>query len=174
LGPDVLGAMWVPERRVRVDSSLDPTRFSEKEGRYRFTVGHEIGHWQLHRHLFLADVNQPMLFGASPEPSVICRSGPRKEPIEWQADAFAARLLMPKGMMARTWEEMRGHTSPHFADDRDEPVSVVNRRHLRADPTEAIACEMARTFCVSPRAMGIRLREVGLIRVHGKWSSLFG
>ena len=30
LGEDALGAMWAPERRVRVDSSLDPDEFPAK------------------------------------------------------------------------------------------------------------------------------------------------
>ena len=74
LGEDALGAIWAAERRVRVDSSLDPTEFPAKESRYRFTVGHEVGHWQLHRHLFLANVGQDSLFGATSEPSVVCRA----------------------------------------------------------------------------------------------------
>jgi hypothetical protein len=66
--------MWAAERRVRVDSSLDPAEFPAKEGRYRFTVGHEVGHWQLHRHLFLANACQDSLFEAPSEPSVVCRA----------------------------------------------------------------------------------------------------
>ena len=39
-----LGALWISERRIRIDESLDPTVHSAKEGRYRFTVSHEAGH----------------------------------------------------------------------------------------------------------------------------------
>ena len=61
--PDVLGALWVNERRVLIDRSLDPTDFPAKEVRYHFTVAHECGHWILHRHYFLDDAAQPSLFG---------------------------------------------------------------------------------------------------------------
>ena len=41
---DVLGASWLDDKRVMIDESLDPDAHPEKEGRYRFTVAHEIGH----------------------------------------------------------------------------------------------------------------------------------
>lgn len=173
-GEDVLGAMWAAERRVRIDSSLDPTVYPDKEGRYRFTVGHEIGHWQLHRHLFLSHLNQDSLFGARPEPSVICRTGSRKAPIEWQADAFAARLLMPKDLVARAWEERRGTADPHFADEKSTPVPSWSRRHFKTNPTDEITSIMASMFEVSLQAMGIRLKTLGLIRDHRKEHSMFG
>lgn len=155
-GDDALGALWAGERRVRVDASLDPTLFPEKEGRYRFTVGHEIGHWQLHRHLFVADANQGSLFDEPSEPSVVCRTGSRKPPIEWQADAFSARLLMPAGMVTRAWSEAKGGRAAS---------SRPARRH---GPTSLAAVgRMARAFEVSAQAMRIRLVALGLIPNHG-------
>lgn len=153
-GDDALGALWAGDRRVRVDTSLDPTLFPEKEGRYRFTVGHEIGHWQLHRHLFLAEVDQGSLFDASSEPSVVCRIGFGKPPIEWQADAFSARLLMPAKMLTRVWAEAKGGLGP---------ASRTARRH---DPSRTRIESMARVFKVSAQAMRIRLIELGLIVDH--------
>ena len=174
LGEDVLGAMWAGERRVRVDSSLDPDEFPRKEGRYRFTVAHEIGHWQLHRYLFLANVGQDPLFGGSSEPSVICRAEyARKPPVEWQADAFAARLLMPARMVARAWEESRGTPEPLFLGDRGQAASADLGR-LRWSPAQAMAWEMSSTFGVSPQAMTIRLGSLGLLRPHGRRDSMFG
>ena len=43
--PDVLGATWVEEKRMVINSSL----LDGVEGRITFTCGHEIGHWILHR-----------------------------------------------------------------------------------------------------------------------------
>ncbi len=153
-GPDALGALWAGERRVRVDASLDPILFPEKEGRYRFTVGHEIGHWQLHRHLFIADADQGSLFDEPSEPSVVCRSGSGKPPIEWQADAFSARLLMPKEMLTRAWAEAKGGRVPAL------------RRERRHNPTGAAVERTARVFGVSTQAMRIRLIDLGLIAGH--------
>lgn len=173
LGEDVLGAMWAAEQRVRIDSSLDPTEFPEKEGRYRFTVAHEVGHWQLHRDLFLARIAQDSLFGAS-EPSVICRAGlPNKPPIEWQADAFAAHILMPRHMVVRAWEKLRGTSNPIFIEENVSLASTGQQR-FRLGPAEAIACELSSTFEVSPQAMKIRLRNIGLLRDHARANSMFG
>ena len=46
------------ERRIVIDESLDPEENPSMEGRYRFTLAHEVGHWRLHRHLFAKDPAQ--------------------------------------------------------------------------------------------------------------------
>lgn len=174
--PDVLGAVWMHERKVRIDESLDPTMFAAKEGRYRFTVGHEVGHWQLHRHLFLANANQVSLLGVSPEPSIVCRAGSRKPPIEWQADAFASYLLMPRAMVVRVWEEVFGSPSPYFAA---REIARLTARSCSSDTdvyrrATRVAREIAKVFKVSAQAMQIRLVELGLVRNEDRMSSLLG
>lgn len=69
------------------------------EGRYRFTLGHEAGHWQLHRQLLRAARDQGVLFGDAPQPTVICRTSQAKRPIELQADRFSAAVLMPRALV---------------------------------------------------------------------------
>lgn len=90
---DVLGATWFKDKRICIDASL-----VGREGRFTFTVGHEIGHWQLHRpHFDLGDLIAPLFPGGSGSlPTMVCRSKDGKAPAEWQADQFAARLLMPE------------------------------------------------------------------------------
>lgn len=91
---DVLGATWLEAGRVCIDESLEG-----KEGRFAFTVAHEVGHWQLHRPIIEMDKVTLPLFaakpGEKPAPAIVCRAQSRKQPAEWQADQFAARLLMP-------------------------------------------------------------------------------
>jgi hypothetical protein len=43
-GPDIIGAIFLSQRRIVVDEFLDPDADPSKEGRYRFTVAHEVGH----------------------------------------------------------------------------------------------------------------------------------
>jgi hypothetical protein len=92
--PDVLGAAWFDEGRIAVDQSLEG-----QEGRFAFTLAHELGHWTLHRPLYEADkVTRPLFAGGPPrvtEPPIVCRSSQRQAAAEWQANQFAARLLMP-------------------------------------------------------------------------------
>jgi len=162
--PDVLGATWIEARKVLIDQSLDPTVNPAKEGRFRFTVAHELGHWELHRNLFKASRGQGTLFEEPGEkPSIVCRSR-SKEPIEWPADMFAGYLLMPTGMVIDAWKERCGSTAPYVAIDEIADLSA--RWSLGPDetPTVAIARSLARDFHVSGQAMQIRLVDLGLIQ----------
>lgn len=69
-------------------------------GRRRFTIGHELGHWCLHR----AD-GEPLFCRAAvvdpQEPAVDER--PPRPVFEEEADVFAAALLMPAELMRREY-----------------------------------------------------------------------
>ena len=171
--PDVLGATWVTQRRVLIDQSLDPTVSPAKEGRYRFTVAHELGHWELHRHLFLENSGQRSLFAARNQPTIVCRTSSRKERVELQADDFAGFLLMPKDMVLHAWEARNGSLEPYFA--AAEIADKLARWGLAEDkrPTVDIAREMANTFRVSGQAMQIRLVGLGLIKTEKPAPDLF-
>lgn len=162
---DVLGATWVKDRRVVIDQSLDPTVDSRKEGRYRFTIAHELGHWELHRHVFEDAPGQGSLFEQEAPPSIVCRTGSRKDPMEWQADAFASYLLMPGKMVTEVWESIYGTQEPYGAADElaDLARKVVGDV---GQPVVGVAREVAREFRVSGTAMQIRLTELGLIRTE--------
>lgn len=70
-------------------------------GRRRFTIGHEVGHYLLHQ---------------DDSPRIFCRSGDivdaeeentaptPKSPVESEADAFAAALLMPEHLILPCYE----------------------------------------------------------------------
>jgi len=171
--PDVLGATWVGEKRVLIDESLDPTLPTVVEGRYRFTVAHEIGHWQLHRRYFQNDPAQASLFTTSAEPSIVCRTGSRKDPMEWQADYFAGQLLMPKEMVFGAWEARYGSLEPYVAVDEIDDLSA--RWSLAEDrtPTVSAARELAEEFGVSGQAMQIRLLGLRLIKTEQPAPDLF-
>ena len=74
LNPDILGAIYFGERRIVIDESLDPDADPSKEGRYRYTAAHEVGHWRLHRGLFDKNPAQISLLDIAAPPSVIRRS----------------------------------------------------------------------------------------------------
>jgi len=90
---DVLGATWLNDALVVIDQSLEGN-----EGRFSFTLGHEVGHWQLHRPLIEMDkVTIPLYSredGAAKTPAIVCRDSQR-DAAEIQADKFASCLLMP-------------------------------------------------------------------------------
>ena len=169
--PDVLGGTWFQSREVKIDQSLDPTVFPSQLGRYRFTVAHEVGHWELHRDRFLSAEGQAAMFAGEDRP-VICRSNDRSS-LEWQADSFAGYLLMPKDMVFAQWEAMHGNREPYIAIDEIEDLKA--RWGLADDdrPTVDVARQMAPVFEVSAQAMQIRLIELGLIRTKAPVPGLF-
>jgi Zn-dependent peptidase ImmA (M78 family) len=156
--PDVLGATWFETRKVCVDQSLEG-----KEGRFAFTVAHEIGHWQLHRPLLEMERVTLSLFPAAADaaPTVVCRARESKAPAEWQADQFAARLLMPATAVQRTALAV-GNGKPIMLDQLDagRKAGVLDSR-LKLLAEEVIAT--GNFINVSKEAMCYRLLDLKLV-----------
>ncbi|MCZ7583357.1 MAG: ImmA/IrrE family metallo-endopeptidase [Deltaproteobacteria bacterium] len=169
----VLGELDVVKKELRVDESLDPDEHPEKEGRCRFTLAHEAGHWRMHRPLMIVEREQPSLFGQSTVEPIVCRTISRKDPIEWQADTFAGYLLMPKDMVLATWMNICGSLKPYVA--AGEIADLSSRWGLAEDktPTVSIARDMAKVFKVSGQSMQIRLAELGLVQMKEGEPELF-
>ncbi|NUN15573.1 MAG: ImmA/IrrE family metallo-endopeptidase [Myxococcales bacterium] len=173
---DVIGAINVNTKEVFVDEHLDPTTHGDLEGRYHFTLAHEIGHWQLHRR-YVGHLADAAARGKRrrPKAAYLCRSGDAKLRIEWQADYFAACLLMPRPLVYRAWKRKFGAnplTEWHLAEKREELLqSEIARRAMT--PTDAAEeailvwegaiLPLAEQFRVSPIAMRIRLEELKLL-----------
>ncbi len=175
---DVLGALWIAEKTVRIDSSLDPSANPKMLGRFHFTLAHESGHWRLHRKYFLDNPDQGKLFGADGKPAYVCRSSDARKPIEWQADYFAAHLLMPSELLRAGWQEWRGNLDSVCLEDlwheygEDAVRTEIGQRSdaPRADQRtaqnavmEMFVRPLAGKFEVSAEAMRIRLEEIGFM-----------
>lgn len=180
------GALWVNERRIGIEQSLEPDSHPKMLGRYRFTLAHECGHWRLHRRRFQHRVvTQPSLLPDDPKrPEYICRDGDT-DPIEFQADMYAATLLMPAAMVRRKWCEMTVHGEPiSFGELRDGTIplsqsEIQHRMKYKTVPDaelqamlEVAAMPMAAAFEVSPPAMKNRLLKLNLL-VKTKQKALF-
>ncbi len=172
--PDALGATFLAENRVVIDQSLDPTENPRMAGRYRFTLGHEIGHLRLHAPKREQTGN---LFAATPEPEapgmILCRSS-KKPPEEWQADCFASHLLMPKDMVLAAWREETGGMAPHNAIDEAAALTVPPEYAARGwKPAVQMARQMAARFNVSGESMQIRLESMGLLLIKPQPAGMF-
>lgn len=175
---DVDGAIWFKEERLAVDQSLDPSTNPRRLGRYRFTLGHEAGHWRMHRSHYLKNELQRSLFDQQTgKPAYVCRSS-QKPRVEIQADRFSAYLLMPREMVLHAWEQHRGSLAPIALDDlleRDERGTLgAEKRPVAMDDAllEKYGQPLARLFEVSAEAMRIRLETLKLL-VRKKEPSLF-
>jgi hypothetical protein len=148
--PDVLGATWLDDALVVIDSSLEGN-----EGRYSFTLGHELGHWQLHRPLREMDKVTFPLFsrepGAKAGPAIVCRDGQR-DSAEIQADKFAALLLMPASDVRAAVKLVTGEP---LAIDNSSPA----RRPASASPSCATSPPRSSRRAASPTCRTRRCRS---------------
>ncbi len=166
---DAIGAIWFERREIFIDQSLDPFEHPSKKGRYHFTIGHEIGHWVLHRRHVPNRESQLGLFaGEAPAPSILCRVSNQKEPVEWQADRFSSYLLMPRNLVLQAWREHHG-TSPWQFDLQKYKASVYNGivggyDEVARKVMNHMASDFASIFGVSREAMRIRLEVLGLLK----------
>lgn len=171
-GPDVLGAIFLreEERRIVVDSSLDPEVNPKMLGRFNFTVAHEAGHWVLHAPQLLAAERTPSLFSHQGYPLILCRTSKcsRKPEMERQADRFASYLLMPRECVSREWRSRHGETLR--AVNVAEELKELRLRFRLPENSRKVTCQIAQDFApafgVSPEAMQIRLSELGYIQLE--------
>lgn len=110
--------------------------------RRRFTIAHELGHLRLHEGEPLI-VDKLVVYNVN-----LRRSGIPNDQIEREANKFAATLLMPKVLVMR------------------EVVARLPKRGPVAD-FDGLVNELADVFAVSPQAMTVRLRELGVISAFG-------
>lgn len=162
---DAQGALFVDEREVAVDQSLDPDEFPCMEGRFRFTLGHEIGHWSLHQRLYNRLLDDDYA-------SFVSRPNQSHRRIERQADYFASYLLMPRPFVYQLWRHIFGgraitldelESGRLSFDGGEYEVSQATTKEEVNMILDQAAAPLADEFHVSPTAMRIRMEELKLI-----------
>lgn len=142
---ELLGAVSFKTRTIRVDSRIDPVDYPWQEGRFNFTLAHEIGHWVLHHDEYLAQEQQGALFKTCQPSDLVSRRSERSSRIEYQANRFASCLLLPRALVHRAWLDKVGPSAAMSPD--------ASKRAIRT---------VAKLFCTSIEATGYRLEELGL------------
>lgn len=138
--PLVLGALRVTDRTLLL-SDLARGYFAEFPGSEAFTLAHEVGHWALHVDDGLIGQAGLGLVDADRPPLCIRLDGRRLPPREWQANAYAASLLLPRELVAR---------------------ALAEAERFRRWPT---LFRLAEHMGVSITALTIRLDELGLLYI---------
>ena len=95
---NLLGGTLIDKKVVEINENL-----SDHEGRMHFTAAHEVGHIVLHVPLYTKMHSKDLS-----QNKIISRKdcgfeGNKKDPEEWQADKFAAFLLMPTDLMKKAF-----------------------------------------------------------------------
>lgn len=173
--PDVMGATWVKKRLVIINNKL----LTGVEGRVAFTCAHELGHWELHRNLVETEsINR------EGRPSIFCRERDAKMPLEWQADYFAASLLMPENLVRDTFYSCFGPSPLVMHNEnssRDSSAIKLDSGMIIVDPALDTARDIASLVIVeggfsnvSRQAMQFRLEELDLLinRIEPQKTSL--
>ncbi len=108
---------------------------TEAQVRVRYTIAHEIGHFDLHRDKSDLFVDNHLIYR-----SVNSGDTPEKQQMEQEANFFASALLMPSNLLRKEVEKAK------FDLVSDEGIQ-----------------KLAEKFNVSTTAMTIRISNLGLI-----------
>ena len=130
---------------------------------------HEIGHICLHDYLSRPfqrmQQAQPEADGQAPifSPHRL-RKDKTVRRLEFQADAFAAALLMPAGMLTKHWNAEHGGPKKLSAILTDiNEYEMWDGMRMGASIPEYVASPFALLFHTSRPAMSIRLQRLGLL-----------
>lgn len=171
-GERVLGTTQPHKRRILVDAGL---KTEGPEGRYRFTVAHELGHWVLHEPLYARDDGQTSLFDGdssqdhdlvSLERNVfpVATHG-RLPPEEWQANRFAIALLIDRDRLRAGFRRRFGRTHVTM-EELDQAATREGRRRvsrrLARKSVEGLP-PLKDVFGLSTEAMAIALEKRGYV-----------
>ena len=100
---EILGGIVFEDKVIQVNGSIE-----NHDGRYSFTIAHELGHHCLHKELF------QKLSMESDEHTKMCRETGEKPLTEQQADTFASYLLMPTKFVNKAYIKAFGDTNEVF------------------------------------------------------------
>jgi hypothetical protein len=164
-GRKILGACQFSPRAIQLDALLDPNG-----PRYRFTFAHEIGHLILHRKLKLDPyeldiavneiVDEPVHFYFGRKPVLTGR-----DRLEWQANAFASALLMPRAtvkaaVVMKQQELGIRRLGTIYVDN--QPRNMLDYIEVRRDLVEI--------YQVSNTALRIRLKQLQILEDRRRFS----
>ncbi|TCD27768.1 ImmA/IrrE family metallo-endopeptidase [Pedobacter psychrodurus] len=150
---EILGMCMAKEKKIIIDSSLQGT------DRFAFVLAHEVAHYFLHGHLsmeqFVYDSQSDSIYDPIMGKHVLVND---RNWIEWQANKFAACLMMPqlntvvRLIDCQSKRERRRPNHVHVNNDAENWTNFL----LTID-------HLSKYFGVSHRVMEYRLADMGLL-----------
>ena len=168
-GDVILGTTQPLRRRILLSRDL---KLDGNAGRSRFTLAHELGHWVLHRPLFVAKAAELSLFGPEDEGEFKFvglqraifppRSGVPVPTEEWQANRFAVSLLIDGNTLREEFSRRFGalvvaRQTPAWDHS---PTLRAHARHL-ASAARGGSVPLRDVFGISAEAMAVALESRG-------------
>jgi Zn-dependent peptidase ImmA (M78 family) len=157
-GAPRLGVYSMTNNHVTISRTLSKT-----DPRYSFTCAHELGHYALHQPLDPKALQRPgeveIRDSARELMTYRVQGGPRST-IEWQANRFAASVLMPRV----TLRAALARVQDHLGIGRRGYIHLDNQRRSQDDFDNTIA-RLSAHYKVSKAVVRVRLSEMSLINV---------
>lgn len=157
LHQSILGLCNIKERLITIDRvNLEPNRF-------RFILGHELGHIFLHDNLFIDQVLYQN-FSDSEYNFLVGKytlSNDRQW-IEWQANRFSIELFLPKKLFLYHFRRLREQLGV-----RNSYMIYLDRQRRNVEDFKFTLNELCHQFNMSKTSVQIRLEELGLL-AYGK------
>jgi Zn-dependent peptidase ImmA (M78 family) len=170
-GDVVLGKTYPFKSKIAINREL---KHPSEAGRQRFTIAHEIGHWVLHRPLYLAQRENLSLFDeerpeTAEETSLVSMNrsvfggGKTQAPEEWQANRFAVALLIDDALLRSAFSERFGPNPIAWQSGPWSQASDSLRGHARRVASQTVRSEspLHEVFGLSVEAMAIALESRG-------------
>jgi Zn-dependent peptidase ImmA (M78 family) len=143
-----------------------------ESGRRRFTIAHELGHWILHRPLFIAARENLDLFAENDlatvslvdrDEDIFGIANGMVRPEEWQANRFARCLLIDGTILRFAFAQRFGEPPVAWQSHTWRRRSSSLREHSRLLSRSSPTCDppLKDLFGVSAEAMAIALEEGG-------------
>jgi Zn-dependent peptidase ImmA (M78 family) len=160
----ILGKVSFAKKILFLDISLT----AEREVQMRFTAAHELGHWVLHRWNYKNWKFPRPNYGRDDledDEKSLCRLDERtsQDWLEWQANVFAASLVLPRG----TFQKALIETQETFGITRNlGTVWVSDAEYSRRD-FQLVGSRLANIYGVSLTSIRIRLNTLKLLHDEG-------
>jgi Zn-dependent peptidase ImmA (M78 family) len=157
-----LGIYSFSRRHITISKDLPKT-----DPRYTFTCAHEIGHAYLHERVhpraFQEQGEVEIRDSARDFVTVRADGGPRAR-MEWQANRFAASILMPRATVRAVLAKVQGD----LGIGRRGRIWLDNQPHIRNDFYRVVR-GIAQHYNVSQTVVEVRLKELQLIQVSSRY-----
>lgn len=141
--------------------TVDQYIMNKNENRYRFTLAHEIAHKILHEDIYQQFEFSNIEGWIATIRSV--RSNPDFDKVEWQADEFAGRILVPKSVLNDEFTKEQDNMIQMYSKDHPIISSYSESIDYMDFITDATIHSLAQKFIVSDVVIRIRLETESLI-----------
>jgi len=181
---DLNGGLIISEKLILIDES-------QIEVHANFTIGHEVGHWVLHRTLVGNPSNQFSILHKQKmketrsKRTMLCRASLNRTRCERQANWFSAALLMPSTYLEGAFRKISEHPLTFDRGTLDSFLPGKRKTFGKKDIREGTDDEwrvmeiinkvkrIGNFENVSSETMGIRLQELRLLIPMDESSSGF-